>query len=185
MNDSIALFLHIVGALGFFMALGLEQASLIYLRRATLVEQARDWLDVFSSLRRLGPISLVVILLSGFYLMAASLGWTAWIIVALVAMVLIAAIGGAVAGPRMGAMEKMVAKESGMVSSALQQQLRNPLFSISMQVRSAIALGIVFLMTAKPDLAGSLITLGIAIVIGLVAALPALRFILVQRGMEI
>ena len=181
MDYSIALFLHIVGALVYFIALGLEQASLVYLRRATLVEQARDWLSVFSSLRLLGPISLVVILLSGFYMMATSLGWTGWIIVALFSLILIAVIGGIVAGPRMGAIGQMIAKESGTVSFALRERLSDPLFSISMQVRTAIALGIVFLMTVKPDLIGSVITLAVAVIIGLVAALPSLQFVL-QRS---
>ncbi len=172
---SIALFLHIVGAIIYFVAVGLEQASLMSLRRSTLVEPAREWLNVFSWLRRLGPLSMILILLSGFYMMATTLGWTAWIIMALISMVLIAVIGGAVAGPRMGAIGQMMAKESGAMSSALRQRLNDPLFSISMQVRTAIALGIVFLMTVKPDLIGSLITLFVAIILGFIVALPALR----------
>jgi hypothetical protein len=33
-------------------------------------------------------------------------------------------------------------------------------------------LGIVFLMTAKPDLGGALLTIGVAIVLGLATSLP-------------
>ncbi|MCL4531493.1 MAG: hypothetical protein M1282_19075 [Chloroflexi bacterium] len=172
---SIALFVHILGAMIYFVAFGLEQASLASLRRATLVGQAREWLNVFSWLRWLGPISLILILLSGFYMMAIAVGWTAWIVVTLISMVLIAVIGGAVAGTRMGAIEQMIAKENGQMSSALRQRLSDPLLSISMQVRTAIALGIVFLMTIKPNLAGSIITLIVAIIVGFAAAYPALR----------
>ena len=39
---AIAVFLHIVGALGLFAALGLEWASLLNLRRATAAGQARE-----------------------------------------------------------------------------------------------------------------------------------------------
>jgi hypothetical protein len=39
----------------------------------------------------------------------------------------------------------------------------------------AIALGIVFLKIAKPDLGGSLLTIGVAIVLGLASTLLVLR----------
>jgi len=43
MNDySIALFLHVVGALGFFVALGLEWTSLRQIRGAATSGQVRD-----------------------------------------------------------------------------------------------------------------------------------------------
>ena len=50
-----------------------------------------------------------------------------------------------------------------------------PLLWISIQTRVALALGIVFLKTAKPDLSGSLLTIGVAIVIGLASTLPVVR----------
>jgi hypothetical protein len=55
MNDySIVLFVHIVGALGFFVALGVEWLSLRHLRRATTAEQVREWIRVSTGVRRLG-----------------------------------------------------------------------------------------------------------------------------------
>lgn len=179
---SIALFLHIVGALVYFIALGLEQASLISMRGAKQVEQVREWLNVYRWLPRLGPISMVLILVSGFYMMIVELGWTAWIIGALAAMVLIGVIGGVIGGPRLGAVGKMAAQESGAISAALSQRLHDPMLSVSMQVRTAIALGIVFLMVVKPDPVGTLITLVIAILVGLLAAIPSLRLMRAQRS---
>jgi hypothetical protein len=46
----------------------------------------------------------------------------------------------------------------------------------------AITLGIVFLKTAKPDLGGSLLTIGVAIVLGLALALPMPRREQAQEG---
>jgi uncharacterized membrane protein YqjE len=43
------------------------------------------------------------------------------------------------------------------------------------QTRTAIALGIVFLMTVKPDLIGALVTIGTAVVLGLASAFPIWR----------
>jgi hypothetical protein len=48
--------------------------------------------------------------------------------------------------------------------------------------RATIALAIVFLKTAKRDLAGSLLTIGVAIVLGLASALPMPRRERAQAG---
>jgi hypothetical protein len=46
---------------------------------------------------------------------------------------------------------------------------------ISIQSRAAIVLGIIFLRIAKPELGGSLLTIGAAIVFGIASALPMAR----------
>jgi hypothetical protein len=178
---SIALFLHIVGALGLFVALGLEWASLSYLRRAATVEQAREWLKLFTSLRRLYPLAWLAILLPGFYMAATVWGGVAWITLALAAVILIAVLGAALTGrrmapilQRMGTIGRSMTAESGPSASTLRQRLDDPLLWASLRIRTAIALGIVFLMTVKPELPGSLLTLGVAGLLGLVFGLPAL-----------
>lgn len=169
---SIALFLHIVGALVLFVALGLEWTSLLYLRRAATTEQAREWLKIFTSLRRLYPISWIVILIPGFYMAATVWGGVAWITVALAAVILLAVLGAALAGRRMAAIGQSVAGESGPLSATLHSRLEDPLLWASLRVRTAIALGIVFLMTVKPGLIGALITMGVAVLLGLAFSLP-------------
>ncbi len=171
---SIALFLHIVGALGLFAALGLEWTSLRQLRRATTVEQARAWFDVLGLVRRIGPAALAAILLSGFYLMATEWGWTAWIGVALVGMGVLAALG-ALNGVPLAALGRELTTHQGTLAVPVRQRLQNPRFVASIQTRVALVLGIVFLMTVKPDLGGSLLTIGLAVVLGLVASVPAWR----------
>src|SRR5213596_901663 len=49
---AIAVFLHIVGALGLFAALGLEWASLYNLRRVTTAGQVREWAKLLSADRK-------------------------------------------------------------------------------------------------------------------------------------
>ena len=170
---SIALFLHIVGALGLFAALGLEWASLSYLRRAATVEQARDWLSMFNLQRRIYPLSWLSILIPGFYMAATAWRATAWVPTALGAVVLLAVLGAALTGRRMASIGQSVAAENGPISSTLRQRLDDPLLRASLRIRTAIALGIVFLMSVKPDLLGSLLTIGVAGILGLVFSLPA------------
>lgn len=173
MNDySIALFLHIVGALGFFVALGLEWISLRHLRRATTAEQVREWMRVPNKMGRLGMIAMLTLLGAGFYMMVTAWGGVAWITVTLGALVLMILLGMVITGRRMAAIGRMVNTARGPLSPTLQPLLHDPVLWVSMQTRVAIALGIVFLMTVKPDLGGSLLTIGVAIVLGLASALP-------------
>src|SRR5574341_1897823 len=137
---SVALFVHIVGAMGLFVALGLEWASLSYLRRAATVEQAREWLSMFSAQRRLNPISWLAILIPGFYMAATAWRATAWIPTALAAVILIAVLGAAFTGRRMAPIGQSVAVESGQISSTLRQRLDDPLLWASLRIRTAIAL---------------------------------------------
>ncbi len=170
---SIALFFHIVGAIGFFVALGLEWTSLQQIRSATTSEQVRDWMRVSNGTRRLGMVSMLTILIAGFYMMAIAWGFVAWIIVALGALILAVALTMALTSPRMMAIGQLMTTEKGPVSHALHNLTNQPLLWISIRTRVAIALGIVFLMTVKPGLVGSLLTIGIAVVIGLASALSA------------
>jgi hypothetical protein len=164
---AIAVFLHIVGALGLFVALGLEWTSLLLLRRATTTEQVRERMRIASGVRGVSGVSLATLLVSGFYMTATVWGGVAWIAVTLGAMVLMAVLGAVLSGPRLAAMGRAV--ENGALAP-----VPHPLLWVSMQIRVAIALGIVFLMTFKPDLNGSLLAIAVAAVLGLVAALPAL-----------
>jgi predicted lysophospholipase L1 biosynthesis ABC-type transport system permease subunit len=172
---SIALFFHIVGALGFFATLGLEWVGLRQIRNATTSEQVHQGMRISGSTRKLGMISMLTILVFGFYLAAVDWGESAWIIVTLGAMVLMIALVAALTGPRMAALGQGLSGEKGPLSPSQQQLARHPLLWISLQTRVAISLGIVYLMTVKPDLGGSLLTIGVATVIGLAFSLPVTR----------
>lgn len=170
---SVALFLHIVGALGLFVALGLEWASLLSLRRAANAEQARESLKLSTPLGRLYGFSWLAILIPGLYMAGTAWRGVAWTIIALAAVVVLAVLGAVLTGRRMAPIGKSLASVSGSLPPTLRQQMDDPLLWASLRVRTAIALGIVFLMSIKPDLVGSLIAMTVAVVIGLVFSLPA------------
>jgi hypothetical protein len=172
MNEySIALFLHIVGALGFFVALGLEWTGLSQIRSAMLPEQVRPWMGILKNVRKVGFVSMLTTVITGIYLMLTVWGGQAWIIVTVGSLVLVIALAQVATAPRMMAIGKALFTEKGPVSKTFQSLANHPLLSISIQTRVAIALGIVFLKIAKPDLGGSLLTIGIAIVLGLASTL--------------
>src|ERR1051325_8515153 len=114
---AIAVFLHIVGALGLFAALGLEWASLLNLRRATAAGQAqegapppppppppaagqaKEWARLLASLRTVAGPAALTILVTGIYLTATRWGGQGWIGVGLGGVVLIAVLGATLPRP--------------------------------------------------------------------------------------
>ena len=178
-NYSIALFLHIAGALGFFVVLGLEWIGLSQVRRAKLPDEARAILGMVKSADRLGFISMPITIITGIYMLVTVWGWVPWIIVVLGALVLEIVLFVVLAKPRMATIEQALAAETEFVSQTFHDLVNDPILWISIRTRVAIILGIVFLKIATPDLGGSLLTIGIAIVLGLASALPIFRH---ERG---
>ena len=154
---SIALFLHIVGALLLFVTLTVEGIALRLLRRAVTMEAARGAAALLRLNRIVGPLSALGVLIPGLYMTATNWGWVAWIVVALVCWLAIAVLG-AVNGVRILALDR---------SQALLTGIRNPTFLISWSTRAGIALAVIFLMTVKPGAAGAVL----AILLGAAAGL--------------
>lgn len=167
---SIVLYLHIVGALGLFVALGLEFVTVSRLRSAATAEQAREWLGVLRPLRVLGPLALAAILLPGLYMVATRAGWQPWNALALLAMVVIAALGAASNATRMPAIGRSIGPLRGPLPPEARARLRDPMVWSSVQIRIGIALGIVLLMTAKPDAIAAFIILIAFAIAGAVVA---------------
>ena len=169
---SISLFLHIVGALGLFVVLGLEWAGLINLRRSTEAGHVREWVRLLAAPRVVGGPAALLILATGIHMTATRWGPQGWIIVGLAGMVVIAVLGAALSGRKTGAIARALPAESGPISAALQRQLNDPVLAGSLRVRTALGLGIVFVMTLQPGTAGSLAAVALALVAGLAASLP-------------
>jgi hypothetical protein len=156
--------------MGILAALILESTSLARLRASETAEQVREWFGLMVTVRRLGPGSLAVTLVAGLYLAATHWGGAGWIVVALASIVLMAIIG-AYSGIRLTGVIGQLLERSGRLSVVDMQRLRSPVFMVSICCRMAIVLGIVVLMTNKPDLNGSTLTLLGAVLGGLAASL--------------
>ena len=170
---AMSLFLHVVGAVGLGTVLGLEWASLYGLRRATAAGQVREWTRLLGASRFLGGPAALIVVITGIHLSATRWGPQGWIVVSLAGLVVIALLGAAVSGRRAGAIARTAAAEDGPVSAALGQRLHDPALALSLWIRTALFLGIVFLMTTKPSAATAFIVMAIALVLGMAAALPA------------
>jgi hypothetical protein len=142
---SVALFVHIVGALVLFVLLTVEGVSLRVGFRAAAAGQI------------LGPISALAVLIPGLYMMSTQWGWAAWVVVGITSWVLIAA-GGAFTGV-----------------SVMRGRMSTPTATISWLLRVGVALGVVFDMTVKPDIVGSIGAVLAGALLGLAAGQLAPR----------
>lgn len=171
----IALFLHIVGALGVCVALGLEWTGLRQIRTVMLREQVRTWMGIFKSVRKVGFISMLTTVITGIYMIVTYWGGKPWIIVTMGSLILVIVLAQVLTSPRMAAMGHALTTEKGSVSQTFHNRVGDSILWISIQTRVAIVLGIIFLKIAKPDLGGSVLTVGVAIVLGIASALPMTR----------
>ncbi|MGH9143701.1 MAG: hypothetical protein ACRD2I_21405, partial [Vicinamibacterales bacterium] len=81
-------------------------------------------------------------------------------------------VAGGIVGPRRNRLQAAIATSAGPLPGDLRLQLRQPLFLASWCFRAALIVGLVFDMTAKPDVGGVLL-ISTAAVIGIVLGLPA------------
>jgi uncharacterized membrane protein len=174
---TIVLFLHICGAIGYFIGMGTWLFSLSALRRADRVEQVRALTRLIG---RTGPffgISVLLILATGLYMAITAWGLqTGWILVALISLILIAPLGTAFIEPRRRTIDRLAQEASnGPLPQSLEQSIHDPVLQTAAQTITVLLLGIVFLMTNKPSLIGSLIVMAIALVLGLASGVLASR----------
>jgi uncharacterized membrane protein len=170
----LALFVHVSGAIGAFVSLGIWLFGLAALRRARLVEQVRAlaWLIIVAS-----PLMVLAVLLlglAGFAMALSAWGiFTPWIAVSLVSVVLVGPIGAFVLDPRMRAILALAREvPDGPLSAAVERRTHDPILGTSAHTLVAALLGIVFLMTTKPSLITSILVMVLASALGLVSSLP-------------
>ncbi len=169
---AIALFSHFLGLIALFIGYGLEWAVSSLLRRSATADQARSWLRIYKlSLPISGP-GLLLLILSGGYL--ASLTGSmrqGWISASLLAIVFALGIGFVFILPRVKRIRAALPEGNVALTEAILARLQDPMITTLIRVRFLLALGIVYLMTAKPEpLSTSLFILLGAIVIGLLCA---------------
>jgi uncharacterized membrane protein len=168
MARSAALFVHIVGIVALFVGLALEWLSLDSLRNSTTPAQGAPWVGVLRGLPRLMAPAVGLILVSGIYL-GARVGvlHSGWVDVSLAAMFLMGILGGPVVRSQTRAFRHVSGDDRGGLA-ALRQHASHPLLRASLRLRVAVALAIIYLMIAKPDLGESLLPIGLALLLGAV-----------------
>jgi hypothetical protein len=172
---ALALFTHFLGLVGLFVGYGLEWAASSLLRRSTTADQARSWLRIYKlSLPISGPALLILIISGGYMASVTGSMKQGWISASLLAIVFALGIGFVFILPRVKRVRAALPDGSVALPDTILARLQDPVIVTLIRVRFILALGIIYLMTAKPELLStSLFILLGAIVIGLLCAATA------------
>jgi hypothetical protein len=174
---SIVKFLHVSGAIGYFVALGTLLFGLAALRRARRVEHVRVLAELIRRLTPLFNISILLLLAAGLYLTFTAWGLqTGWILVALVSLVAIVPIAAVTVQSRMRIVGQLAREASdGPLSPEIFARTHDPVLLTTPQTAVALLLGIVFLMTNKPSLPLAVLVMALALVLGLTSGALVVR----------
>jgi Zn-dependent protease with chaperone function len=174
---SIVKFLHVSGAIGYFVALGTLLFGLAALRRARRVEHVRVLAELIRRLTPLFNISILLLLAAGLYLTFTAWGLqTGWILVALVSLVVIVPIAAATVQSRMRIVVQLARDApDGPLSPEILARTHDPVLLTTPQTAVALLLGIVFLMTNKPSLPLAILVMALALVLGLTSGALVVR----------
>jgi hypothetical protein len=164
---TISLYLHIVGALTMFFAIGIEWMCLVNLRKSRTRENILTWLNCFSMLKKIFPIAFLLLLIPGIYMMTEIWVNAAWAILGIIGLISLSISGSVLSGKKMIAVKmEAVKSENEFPLSKLLLKVGDKYFWNSFLIRGFTAVGIVFLMTFKTNLADSLIVLAVSILLG-------------------
>ncbi len=171
---SNVLFVHIASALALFLGYGLEWTVSALLRHASTTDQARAWLRVYRVSPPVTGVGLALLILSGGWLSAMTGGMNqGWLIASVVGIVVALVIGFALILPRLRAIRRALPEGNAALTPEALLQLQSAALPTLIRVRALLAVGIVYLMTAKPPLGVSLVVLAIAVVAGVLLSLTA------------
>ena len=172
---AIGLFFHFVGMVGLFVGYGLEWTASSLLRRAKTSDQARNALGIYRLSMPISGPGLLVLIVSGGYLASVTGGMRhGWISGALLGIVFALGIGFVFILPRVRGLRAILPEGNAELSESGAARVRSPMVTTLIRTRFMLALGIVAIMTSKPELLSTalFVLLG-AIVVGLLCAATA------------
>ena len=170
----VLLFLHLVAVVAGFSGAALMHFGLGRMRTAEAADRALDGAQVVGRIGPLMPLVSLALFLTGACLTVARWSWqTPWIEVAIAGLVTMLVTSVALLKPRMAALApRLVQAGRARVEGELAARVQDPVLRAASQLQPFLALGIMFVMTAKPGLAGGAATL---LVVAVAAVLTAGR----------
>lgn len=168
----LVLFLHLAALLGAIGTAGLAHFAEARLQAAESVAAARPWAALVDRAARVFPFALLVLLATGAYLVHRGWDWSSgWVEAGLVGVALLLVNGAGIIGARNRALRRaLTATEEGPLPQPLLQLARRHPGVIASWTNTGLAVGVVFVMTTKPALTGSLAALVVAATLGALVA---------------
>jgi hypothetical protein len=154
----VILFLHITVVIAAFAMAGVMHAALQATARAGTVQELRSWGHLMHRIEPLFPVMALLLLGLGSWLVHLgantddNFGFSdGWIITAIVTLVLVEAMGGAILAPRGKKLTGLIERAGdGPVSDEIRASTNDPMVWYAAHITTFSFLGVVFLMAAKP-----------------------------------
>lgn len=172
---ALALYVHVISAIGIFTGIGIWLFSVAALRRATVVEQVRLIAAPAVTWGNLVVGALFLLGAAGIYMAVTAWhgGREPWLVVATVSFLLLGPGGAFVLDPRLRAIARIArSAPDGPLPENLTMKVRDPVLGAGLQIYVAVLCGIVFLMITKPPLVSAILAVATALALGLISALP-------------
>ena len=169
---NIVLFIHILGAVIMFVAVGFTLLAMISMLYSTKTEGLRNWAALAVKLDGLLPFSVILILVPGLYLVFTSWGWgNSWVDISLALLLIMTFMGPIINLRRLKSILNGAIDETELIPSAgLLEKVRDRILWNSVLIMTMLTISILFLMTVKLTMSGSIFTIVVAIILGLLAA---------------
>ena len=149
----LLVFLHVLGAVGLFMAWGVEGVALSQLARATTPNDARDAIALRRRIAPGGMVAMLTAVITGIWMMIVRWGHQPWEAGAMALLVAIIAVGIGFNGR---AKPQLAAAMKAEDIAPARLRLTSAALTLSMRLRLTLGIGIIALMVLKPDVAGAL-----------------------------
>ena len=171
----VILFLHIGVAIVAFAMAGVMHTALQTMSRGTTVQELRSWGRVMHRIEPLFPIAALLLLGLGAWLVhlgaKADDGFSfsdGWVITAIVTLVAVEAVGGAILAPRGKKLTALMEQAAdGPVPDEIRAATRDPMVWYAAHITTFAFLGVVFVMAAKPAGAWAWLFPAIGAVVGI------------------
>jgi hypothetical protein len=184
----VVLFFHIAVVIVAFMMAGVMHAALQSLARAGTVAEMRSWAKAVHRLDPLFPVAALLLLGLGAWLVHLEgdegIGWSSgWVVTAVVTLVVVEALSGALLAPRAKALVTAVGQAAdGPVDDDIRRMTLDPFVWHLAHVATIGFLGLVFLMAAKPSGVAAAVIAVVACGLGVVVSTVQLRALAPAAG---
>jgi hypothetical protein len=175
----VVLSLHILSAVFGFGVAGVAHSTMFRLRSSTDMSQVRGHLALLDKVGPFFGIAALFLIVFGAYLIQIApaeddIGWSdGWILVALISLVVVEAVGGAVIGRGVKAIiGKLEGVADGPVTAQTRALLADKPVWLASHATTAVIASAVFVMVGKPSTAGAIVIVLIGAVVGIATAIP-------------
>ena len=167
----VMLYVHLLALVAGAIASSLSHFSMARLERARTGGDALQWLSVLKNVSKVFPAALLTFFITGGYMVAKSWSWQVSFVEVGAAGAILLMINGIIIGTRAGRLPPMlVPARDAAVPPQAKAVIHGPVMSTLPWVNTTLVFGIMFVMTTKPALGASLLSVGIAIALGLLLA---------------